>query len=104
MNSTSAAAGAGQVGAIGWLCVQFALNCALLLLTTSGVVADMLHIAQSTLTQHLPWCNPSLKLLEEGEDPDGLDESEGLTRGPSRPVVFSQVRNCWVLEVYLSGI
>lgn len=80
----------GDGGTIAWLCVQLALNMTILLITTSGLVADMMHIADTTVSKYVPWLNPSRKVLEESEEP--LEESGGFARGPSRPVVFSQVR------------
>lgn len=95
MNSKSGAedwslSGRGEARSIGWLCVQFALNTTLLLITTSGLVADLAHLAEGAITRRMSWFNPSLKVLEEGEE--SLEESGGLARGPSRPVLFSQVR------------
>lgn len=87
----------GDSAAVLWLLVQLVLNMAILLITTSGVVADMMHIAEQAIGKYLPSLNPSLKVLEDSEEPPVREESGEISRGPSRPVLFSQVRNHCVI-------
>jgi hypothetical protein len=78
----------GNGGTILWLLVQLLLNSTILLLTTSGLVADMVHFAEMAISKYLPSFNPSLKLLEQHGQPH---EARGPPRGPSRPLRFTQV-------------
>lgn len=81
----------GDGGTILWLVAQFALNVTVLMICTSGLLADILHIAETSISKHVPWLSPSLAVLEAGEQVPEGEESGGLARGPSRPILFSQV-------------
>jgi hypothetical protein len=73
-------------GSIAWLCAQAVLNMAVLLLASSGIVGDLLHMARAALAVHAPM--RSQRLLQAGRAEDSNADDQ-LARGPSSPLLVS---------------